>query len=52
MINDVEILYNFQSIYVKRTINIVSKEYKEEGQCAQKGERIQIFVICGYIKNF
>ena len=28
------------------------KEYKEEGQCAQKGGRMLVFVICGFIKNF
>ena len=29
-----------------------SKEYKEEGQCAQKWGRMLVFVICGFIKNF
>ena len=29
-----------------------TKEYKEEGQCAQKGGRMLVFVICGFIKNF
>ena len=29
-----------------------TKEYKEEGQCAQKGGRMLVFVICGYIKDF
>ena len=28
------------------------KEYKEEGQCAQKWGRMLVFVICGFIKNF
>ena len=27
------------------------KEYKEEAQCAQKGGRMLVFVICGFIKN-
>ena len=31
---------------------IFAKEYKEEGQCAQKGGRILVFVICSFIKNF
>ena len=30
----------------------VSKEYKEEAQCAQKAGRMLVFVICGFIKNF
>ena len=29
-----------------------AKEYKEEGQCAQKGGRMLVFVICGFIENF
>ena len=28
------------------------KEYKDEGQCAQKWGRMLVFVICGFIKNF
>ena len=28
------------------------KEYKEEAQCAQKGEWMLVFVICGFIKIF
>ena len=30
---------------------VLYKEYKEEGQCAQKGGRMLVFVICGFIKN-
>ena len=28
------------------------KEYMEEVQCAQKGGRMLVSVICGFIKNF
>ena len=28
------------------------KEHKEEPQCAQKGGRMLVFVICGFIKDF
>ena len=31
---------------------IKSKEYKEEGPCAQKWGRMLVFVICGFIKDF
>ena len=32
----------------------ISKEHKQEAQCAQKGgvERMLVFVICDFIKNF
>ena len=30
----------------------MDKEYKEEAQCAQKGGRMPVFVICGFIKKF
>ena len=33
-------------------IHVFSKEYKEEAQCAQKGGRMLVFVICGFIKIF
>ena len=50
---------NFPSIYRRGAFNNYNvkkregnKEYKEEGQCAQKGGRMLIFVICGFIKTF
>ena len=36
----------------EKSSQVNNKEYKEEGQCAQKGGRMLIFVICGFIKNF
>ena len=32
--------------------NDLAKEHKQEAQCAQKRERMLVFVICGFIKNF
>ena len=29
-----------------------NKEHKQEAQCAQRGGRMLVFVICGFIKNF
>ena len=35
-----------------RPCYLITKEYMEEAQCAKKGGRMLIFVICGFIKNF
>ena len=39
-------------LWTQEVCNVLIKEYKEEAQCAQKGGRMLVFVICGYIKNF
>ena len=38
--------------YVATKTRTKTKEYKEEAQCAQKGGRMLVFVICGFIKHF
>ena len=39
-------------LWTQEVCNVLIKEYKEEAQCAQKGGRMLVFVICGFIKNF
>ena len=47
------VFWNCYSNYSMKYPNLYwYKEYKEEGQCAQKWGRMLVFVICGFIKNF
>ena len=44
---DVDYFIYTDIFFAENMCNVVAKEYKEEAQCAQNGERMLAFVICG-----
>ena len=44
---DVDYFIYTDIFFAENMCNVVAKEYKEEAQCAQNGERMLVFVICG-----